>query len=99
MAINRTRSFADAGGTVGTTVLTLADIFTGVDLSLASRAWITVTTNDILYRYTGSDPAAGSGHVLKAGGATEIIGNWNVTNLKIIRSGGSDAVYWITLEG
>lgn len=100
MPISTSEAFAFGSGTVGVTVVALADL-TGLDAALvaqADRARVGVSGADVRYRYDGGDPAADSGHYLPANGETGVIGRGNVANLRFIRAGGVDATVSVTLE-
>lgn len=60
------------------------------------KAFLTVETNSIRVRWDGTDPTASVGHLLTAGSSITLIGEGNVSKLKMIRSS-ADATVMITL--
>lgn len=103
MAINTESAFADAAQTVSDTALSLADFtgFTQAQIDRASLMRITVNSNTVNFRYTGTAPttnATTGGHPLAAGNTEVIIGQDNIRNFQVIRSGGTDAAVFVTLE-
>ncbi len=101
MAISTTTAFAFANGAVSNTALALTDApfsFTQAQLDRASRARITIATQPVRYRYDGADPTAAIGHYLAVDAETEIVGNENIQNLRLIRATGVDGAASITLE-
>lgn len=98
--INTTLAYAHGSATVADTVLDLTD-FTGIDaadLHQAARMRLTVEAQPVRYRYDGGDATASSGHLLAAGSDLILIGNGNIANFRIIRSGGTSATVQVTLE-
>lgn len=97
--LNTTEGYIDAGGTVSSTALTMLTVgFTAEQLAEAETAWITCNSNALRYRYTGSAPTISSGHKLVEGASVQLQGNYKIQNFRLIRDGGSDATYHITLE-
>jgi hypothetical protein len=76
---------SNAGGGKG---VTAAKIGEGV--------FITVEAADIRYRIDGTAPDATTGHLLLDGMSLQIIDKTAVTNLLMIRDGGSDATIQVT---
>ena len=62
----------------------------------AVRAFVTVETQSIRFRFDGTDPTSSVGHLLASGDFATIDGEQNVANLKFIRSGGSDGTAMVT---
>ncbi len=99
--INATQAFAYSTGTVSTVVLAASGVGTGItaaNLQDAQRMRVTCNTNSVNYTYDGTAPTTSAGHNIPTSGNIEIIGQRNIANFKIIRSGGSDASVSITLE-
>lgn len=69
---------------------------TGGRFKRAVKAFISVETNSIRVRWDGTDPTASVGHLLTAGSSLTIIGEGNVTKIKMIRAS-ADAAVMITL--
>lgn len=98
--IQTTIAFAYDVDTVSTVVQTLAEIgaLTQAQVDQAQRARITCNTNAINYTYDGTAPTTSAGHTIPTNGTVEIVGNQNIKNVKLIRSGGSNATVAVTLE-
>jgi hypothetical protein len=80
------------------TVSTAALALSVRSLTSAQRAWITVETAAIRYRYDGLDPSTTVGHRLAAGGTLELLGSTSITQFKMIRDGATDATVAYTVE-
>lgn len=63
----------------------------------AVKAFITVESQPVRFRIDGTDPTAAVGHPLAAGDSISIEGEQNVSRLRLIRSGASDATVQVTL--
>ncbi len=57
----------------------------------------TAGTNDIRWRCDGTNPTASVGHYVKAGESFVIRGLGNITNLRMIRVGGTSGTVQVTL--
>jgi hypothetical protein len=75
------------------------DPFTAAQVLQAARAVITVRTSAINIRWDGTSPTVAIGHKFEAGDVFQIQGNFNISQLELIRDGGTDSVVTITLEG
>lgn len=73
--------------------------FTAAQVLAAARAVITVRTSQINIKYDGTSPTVAIGHLYLIGDVFEILGNYNITRLEIIRNGSTDADITVTLEG
>lgn len=98
--IQTTIAFAYDVDTLSTAVQTLAEIgaLTQAQVDQAHKARITCNSNAINYTYNGTDPTTTQGHTIPTNGTVEIVGNQNIRNVKLIRSGGSNATVAVTLE-
>ena len=94
----RFEAYAYESITVSTTVkrLTLAKIQD--DDGRAKRVQITNEDNQLRYRYDGEDPTSSEGHVLNPFDTLELTTTTNITNLRMIRKGSSDAKIRCTFE-
>lgn len=100
MAIHTTVAYAFGAHTVSTTVLGLVDV-TGLTAALvgrAARVRLTCNSGALHYRYDGGDPTTASGHYLGVNASTEIVGAQNIEQLRLSRSGSTDAALAVTLE-
>ena len=68
------------------------------DESPATAVIISVETNGIRFRYDGGEPTSSIGHALASGATYELPGAVNVSQLRMIRSGGADATVHLTYE-
>jgi hypothetical protein len=62
------------------------------------RAWLTVHSGGIRYRYDGNNPSTTNGHLLGANGTLELIGAQAIRSFRMICDGTVDAVVAYTLE-
>lgn len=74
--------------------------FTIPDGTLPVRAYVSVDTAAIRYRYTGGNPigGAGGGHLINAGEEFTVEGPQNVKNYRMIRDTSTSANVFYTLE-
>jgi len=89
------------GNTVSNTALALSHAswsWTAAKLAAATSARISANANGIVVTYDGTTPTATLGHPIAAGETLVLEGGAAVNNLKMIRSGGSDATVTVTLE-
>ena len=63
-----------------------------------TRAFITVDTGQLRYRYDGENPTSTVGHLAGFGDSIIIEGTVNIKNFKAIRSGGTSATLSVTYE-
>lgn len=69
---------------------------TYIDMKRMDEALITVEANPIRFRLDGTAPTATEGHLLQPGDAITITGYSNLSRLRFIRQGGSDATLRVT---
>lgn len=96
-----TKCYALVSGTVSNAVLSMTDFgFTAAQLADATRAFISCATAAIRTTWDGTtDPSVTVGHLFVQDGApVELVGVENITNLRMIRAAGADAVVTISLE-
>jgi hypothetical protein len=81
--------------------LTVADTAVGVtfaDADEAERAFMTLETGQIRFRYDGVSPTASEGHLMEIGDVFVLEGGGNITAFEAIRTGGTSGVLKITYE-
>lgn len=94
-------AYALKGNTISTSALPITDAswsWGATDLAGADQAVVACNTNGVVVTWDGTAPTASLGVPLAAGEWVLVKGNANVQNLKLIRSGGSDAAVTVTLE-
>ena len=87
--------------TVSSSVVAITDAgwsWTAGDVDAADSAVIGVHGAGVTMTWDGTTPTATTGVPLAAGATCVMSGNGNVRNVKLIRSGASDATVSITLE-
>lgn len=80
------------GGTAGKLLVAR----TGGFNKRAVMMFISVETNPCRFRFDGTAPTSSVGHLLAANDTLTISGEQNCSNLKFIRSGGSDSTVMVT---
>ena len=87
--------------------ITVADVAIGITASLVGsstlrtrceRAFLTLETGQIRFRYDGDDPTSAEGHVMNIGDTLELTGHQSVTDFKAIRTGATSGVLKATCE-
>ena len=63
----------------------------------AARAVITVETNELRYRYDGTDPTTSEGHILGVNDVLTLVGDDAISQFRAIATG-SDGVIKVTYE-
>ena len=66
--------------------------------SHAKRAFITVETAQVRYRYDGTDPTSSEGHILNVNDVLILTGIGNLSKFRAIRTGGTSGVLKVTYE-
>jgi hypothetical protein len=100
-SFNGPKAYALKGNTISTSAVPISDAgwsWGANDLAEADLAIVSCNTNGVTLTYEGTDPTATLGIALAAGDRITIKHNANVQNIKLIRSGGSDALVTIQLE-
>lgn len=84
--------------TISNSVLTLADIsgITAAHLDNATTVFITVRSNSFNFTWDGTAPTTTTGHAVST--TITLYGRTQISKLKLICNGSSDAVIDITLE-
>ena len=101
MGINTPLAYALKSNTISTTAegISHADWSWGAtDVAQAEKAVVSCHTNGIVFSYDGTTPTASLGILLAAGERYTVVGNANILNISMIRSGGSDALVCVQLE-
>lgn len=95
------RAYALKGNTISTTALAISDAswsWGSTDLANADQAVVACNSNGVVVSYDSTDPTSTLGIPLAAGERLVVKDNANVQNIKLIRSGGSDAAVSVQLE-
>lgn len=97
--VSRASAFVQ-NSAVSSTALTLVTFgFTAEQVRQASVMTISVSANNINFRYDGTAPTTSVGMYLPSTTPPFVImGNTNISQFQLIRAGGSDATVSITLE-
>jgi hypothetical protein len=97
------RNTALKNGTVGASVVTIGSApfdFSAELLANAAQVTICVNTNGIVITWDGAtDPTATKGLPIAAGVSLTLPGKTNISRLRMIKSGASDATVTLLLEG
>lgn len=64
----------------------------------AVRAFLSLESGQVRYRYDGTDPTSAVGHLLQAGDAIELEGDTNIRNFRAIRTGAVSGSLSVTVE-
>lgn len=94
-------AYAFKKGTVSSSALVLTSVgiaFSAAEVAAADEALITVETNPLRYTIDGTAPTSTDGHPVAAAASFVVSGRRDIGNLKLIRSGASDATVHITLR-
>ena len=84
--------------TVGSTVRSLtAGQYTSGEF-LAKRAFITVSSASLRYKYNNEDPTASIGHIAHPNSVITLLGSTNIKQFRAIRTGTTSSVLDITYE-
>ena len=85
--------------------ITVADSVNQLDSGLiedtngnAKRVVITIQNGQMRYRYDGSDPTSGVGHLVNPFDVIEMQTTGNIKALRLIRAGSTSAVISVTYE-
>jgi len=81
----------------GLTVATFAPV-PGGSQKYATSAYLTLASGQVRYRYDGTDPTSGVGHILDVGSFLVIEGFHQMDKLKLIRTGSADGVISVSYE-
>lgn len=106
MALSFTTEETPAGGhetiVVSTTAIGITSTLLMINVAggvhkRAVKAFVSVEGQSLRCTWNGTTPTAAIGHLLAAGDTLQVEGEQNVSNLKMIRSGGSDSTAIVTV--
>lgn len=93
------------GATAEFATITVSNVAIGLGKTLAQLteaeqvvAIVTVEDQEIRFRYDGTDPTAGVGHVMGDGDAITLVGPERISRFMMIRKGVSDATVRVTFD-
>lgn len=101
MSFNLPKAYSVKGNTISTAAVAISAAgwsWGTTDLAGAEQAIVSCNTQGVTLTFDGTDPTATVGIVLAANDRIIVKGNQNIQNIKLIRSGGSDALVTIQLE-
>lgn len=95
MAVNNYESVTVADAAIG---LTASLIGASASRTRCERVFATLETGQIRFRYDGTAPAVGEGHIMNIGDTLVLEGHQSVTDFSAIRTGATSGVLKVTFE-